>query len=350
MGSSAFEAASFSVAMDDACGMGFSAVHKVRAAACEALEHAILSARADRIASLPSRARIRAEALTADVPQPDDAGSRTSATPAQLCVATANLAAAELARELGADIVYMGTDALEAEGLSPADATSRGIVPILDEVCREGDRDRLDRWIIPEATVAVANISELALAATIGAQAELRSCIPVHNRACATMLAKKGARLAWLSPELTLAEIERFCPSSPLEFGIEMFGRPRVMTSEHCILQVADACIHDCARCGLRKRRLWLRNIDGRMLPVTTDIHGRSHLYDGAAIDITPQIPQLLAAGVSRFMVDGALMDDDELKRAVAHARRALDAALAGRAPAKRLQGTTAGCLFVGVE
>ena len=350
MGSSAFEAASFSVAMDDACGMGFSAVHKVRAAACEALEHAILSARADRIASLPSRARIRAEALTADVPQPDDAGSRTSATPAQLCVATANLAAAELARELGADIVYMGTDALEAEGLSPADATSRGIVPILDEVCREGDRDRLDRWIIPEATVAVANISELALAATIGAQAELRSCIPVHNRACATMLAKKGARLAWLSPELTLAEIERFCPSSPLEFGIEVFGRPRVMTSEHCILQVADACIHDCARCGLRKRRLWLRNIDGRMLPVTTDIHGRSHLYDGAAIDITPQIPQLLAAGVSRFMVDGALMDDDELKRAVAHARRALDAALAGRAPAKRLQGTTAGCLFVGVE
>ena len=336
--------------MDDACGMGFSAVHKVRAAACETLEHAILSARADRIASLPARARIRAEALTADVPQPDDAGSRTSAEPAQLCVATANLAAAELARELGADIVYMSTDALEAEGLSPADATSRGIVPILDEVCREGDRDRLDRWIVPEATVAVGNISELALAATIGAKAELRSCIPVHNRACATMLAEKGSCLAWLSPELTLAEIERFCPLSPLEFGIEVFGRPRVMTSEHCILQVADACIHDCARCGLRKRRLWLRNIDGRMLPVTTDIHGRSHLYDGAAIDVTPQIPQLLAAGVSRFMVDGALMDDDELKRAVAHARRALDAALAGRTPAKRLQGTTAGCLFVGVE
>ena len=43
MGSSAFEAASFSVAMDDACGMGFSAVHKVRAAACETLEHAIRS-------------------------------------------------------------------------------------------------------------------------------------------------------------------------------------------------------------------------------------------------------------------------------------------------------------------
>ena len=350
MGSSAFEAASFSVAMDDDCGMGFSAVHKVRAAACEALEHAILSARADRIASLSSRARIRAEALTADVPQPHDAGSRTSATPAQLCVATANLTAAELARELGADIVYMGTDALAAEGLSPADATSRGIVPILDEVCREGDHDRLDRWIVPEATVAAGNISELALAATIGAHAELRSCIPVHNRACATMLAEKGAVLAWLSPELTLAEIERFCPSSPLEFGIEVFGRPRVMTSEHCILQVADACIHDCARCGLRKRRLWLRNIDGRLLPVTTDIHGRSHLYDGVAIDVTPQIPKLLAAGVSQFMVDGALMDDDELKRAVAHARRALDAALAGRTPAKRLQGTTAGCLFVGVE
>ena len=38
-----FEAASFDVSLDAGCGMGFSAVHKVRAAACKALEEAILS-------------------------------------------------------------------------------------------------------------------------------------------------------------------------------------------------------------------------------------------------------------------------------------------------------------------
>ena len=168
------------------------------------------------------------------------------------------------------------------------------------------------------------------------------------------MLAEAGAALFWLSPELTLTEIERFCPkaasSLATSFGIEVLGKPRVMTSEHCILQVADACIHNCSSCLLRRKPLWLRNIDGKMLPVTTDIHGRSHLYDSSMIDITPQIPQLLAAGVTHFMVDTTLMDEDEFKRAISHARRALDAALAGRTPGKRLQGTSAGCLFVGVD
>ena len=42
MGSSPFEAAHFDVELDEGCGMGFSAVHQVRAAACEALERAIL--------------------------------------------------------------------------------------------------------------------------------------------------------------------------------------------------------------------------------------------------------------------------------------------------------------------
>ena len=94
------------------------------------------------------------------------------------------------------------------------------------------------------------------------------------------------------------------------------------MTSEHCILQVAGACIHDCKRCRLRQRKMSLKNIDGRMLPDRTDVHGHSHLYDAYPIDATPQIPQLLAAGVSRFMVDGTLNTPGELARLVGRARR----------------------------
>ena len=92
-----------------------------------------------------------------------------------------------------------------------------------------------------------------------------------------------------------------------------------------------------------------LKNIDGRLLPVRSDIHGRSHLYDAYPIDATPQIPQLLAAGVTRFLVDGTLCGPDELARLVARARRALDAARGGRKPAPRMQGATSGCLFVGI-
>ena len=198
--------------------------------------------------------------------------------------------------------------------------------------------------------MVVGNISELALAAERGTVAEVRSCIPVHNAACARALEAAGARGFWLSPEISLDELEELVPRIGAPAGVVVMGRPRVMTSEHCILQVADRCIHDCARCGLRRRRLSLRNIDGKELPVRTDIHGRSHLYDSFPLDLTPQMGRMAAAGVTRFAVDGTLMDAAELERAVARVVRAADAVRAGRKPAKRLAGHTSGCLYVGIS
>ena len=189
-----------------------------------------------------------------------------------------------------------------------------------------------------------------AIAAQTGATAEIRSCLPVHNTPCMEALAKRGAGAFWLSPEITLDEIVSLGAAAPAALGITVFGRPRVMTSEHCILQVANGCIHDCANCRLRARKLSLKNIDGKVMPVRTDIHGRSRLYDAYPIDLTPQVPQLLDAGVRRLMVDGTLLEADEVGRAVARVRRAVEAAQAGRKPAARLRGATSGCMFVGIS
>ena len=348
MGSSPFEGMSFDIDLDEGCGMGFSAVHKVRAAACEALERAILAPyesrepRSEREAARDVEAS-RAHRVT--VAASEDPGH------GEICALVTTLDACLAAREAGAERVYMAVDDLIAADLSPAECALMGIVPVLDEVSREMDHDRLDPWIMPGAPVAVGTISELALGADLGAHAELRSCIPVHNVPCMHELAAHGAHGAWLSPELTLAEIERIAPQrGDMVLGLMVLGAPRVMTSEHCILQVAGACIHDCGKCRLRTRDFKLKNIDGRMLPVRTGLNGRSHLYDGVQIDATPQIPQLLRAGVSRFLVDGTLMDVDTLSRSVTRAKRALEAARSGRAPEKRLPGTSSGCLFQGVE
>lgn len=340
MGSSPFEAASFDVSLDAGCGMGFSAVHKVRAAACTALEEAILAPYEER-------------AKTLELPVLDKC---TRPMPKhyrdepQICATVTSLEAAEAARAEGATRIYMTTDALEAVGLSPADAFEQGIVPVLDEVCRAVDHERVDPWINAGATVAVGNISELAVAAHAGATAEIRSCLPVHNTPCMEALAERGAGAFWLSPEITLDEIVSLATAAPAALGITVFGRPRVMTSEHCILQVANGCIHDCANCRLRARKLSLKNIDGKVMPVRTDIHGRSRLYDAYPIDLTPQVPQLLDAGVRRLMVDGTLLETDEVGRAVARVRRAVEAAQAGRKPAARLRGATSGCMFVGIS
>lgn len=369
MGSSPFEAVSFDIQLDEDCGMGFSAVHKVRAAACEALERAILAPFDRRRSGAPldfAAIAITADSCLAVAPERVDPSLSNSAsapsrdevkcapapnTSPEICVLVTSTDQAAAARAAGATRMYMSVDDLLAAGLSPVDGCERGIIPVLDEVSRAMDLERLDPWVLPNTPVAVGTISELSLAAERGAAAELRSCIPVHNVACMRALAERGAAGAWLSPELTLAEIERIAPHrGSMELGLMVLGAPRVMTSEHCILQVTGACIHDCANCRLRTRDFKLKNIDGRMLPVRTGLNGRSHLYDGVALDATPQIPALLHAGVTRFLVDGTLMDADELARGVARAKRALDAALAGRTPDKRMPGSSSGCLFQGVE
>lgn len=337
MGSSPFEAVSFDIQLDEGCGMGFSAVHKVRAAACEALERSILAPYAERVNHLMVQSD---PVCPADL---NDLG--------EVCALVTSLNAAAAARKAGAARVYMTVDDLLAEGLSPASCSAEGVIPVLDEVSRELDHERLDPWFTPGAPAAVGTISELALGAEIGSVVELRSCIPVHNVPCMRELAARGAHAAWLSPELTLAEIERIAPQrGEITLGLMVLGVPRVMTSEHCILQVAGACIHDCANCRLRARDFKLKNIDGRMLPVRTGLNGRSHLYDGVQLDATPQIPQLLRAGVTRFLVDGTLMNIDMLSRSVERTNRALEAARSGRTPDKRLPGTSSGCLFQGVE
>lgn len=337
MGSSPFEAVSFDIQLDEGCGMGFSAVHKVRAAACEALERSILAPYAERVNHLMVQSD---PVCPADL---NDLG--------EVCALVTSLNAAAAARKAGAARVYMTVDDLLAEGLSPASCSAEGVIPVLDEVSRELDHERLDPWFTPGAPAAVGTISELALGAEIGSVVELRSCIPVHNVPCMRELAARGAHAAWLSPELTLAEIERIAPQrGEITLGLMVLGVPRVMTSEHCILQVAGACIHDCANCRLRARDFKLKNIDGRMLPVRTGLNGRSRLYDGVQLDATPQIPQLLRAGVTRFLVDGTLMNIDMLSRSVARTNRALEAARSGRTPDKRLPGTSSGCLFQGVE
>ncbi|MBY4797100.1 DUF3656 domain-containing protein [Collinsella sp. AGMB00827] len=418
MGASSFEAASFEVELDSGCGLGFSAVHKVRARACDLLEELILApvvARAAAARALPpfeldmleEHVAVRSTVVIADERNADssvakgDAGQRDADLLATQCVAgtrdansltargevlvfadrgdalvsadrgdgaqldalvsaprhelelaalAPDLTFAQIARTAGGNRIYLSSDALEEAGLNPADAAEQGFIPVLDEVCREKDRERLDRWVIAGAPVAVGNVSELAFAYERGAQAEICPCIPVHNRAAAQFLARSGAEALWLTSELTLHEIEHFVPHVPLQTGIMILGRPRVMTSEHCMLMVADACIHNCARCTLRRRSLSLKNIDGRLLPVRTDIHGRSRLYEDALIDLTPQMSALAAAGVFRFMVDGTVMDAEEFESSLAHAKRALTAVREGRTPAQRMPGSSSGCLFAGIE
>lgn len=343
MGSSVFEPVSFDVALDDGCGMSFSAVHKVRAEACRRLEEAILvpyQGRGQRLDAVPDQYQIQADLREVR----DRSGVRRAGwvtmPESEVCALVTTPECARAALDAGAKRLYATSDALE-QGSWP-----EGVVPVLDEVSREADLPRLDPWVRPEQPVAVGNVSQLVLARQLGADAEIRTCIPVHNESCLVALEAAGAKGVWLSPELTLDESLDLARRTSVPLGMIVSGRPRAMTSEHCVLQAIDACIHDCPNCKLRQRRLSLRDRDGALLPVRTDVHGRSRIYASHPLDATPQIGDMLAAGITRFAADATLLSPQETAFAVQRIVRAVEAARQGKKPAPRLQGCTSGHLF----
>ena len=338
MGASAFEPVSIDVDLDEGCGMAFSAVHAVRAEALSMLEDVLAKRRVNLFGSVsPSTfARVSNVSLcTCHKDRPHD-------NP-QIAVLAPTPDVARAAAEAGATRIYATADAL-AEGEWPENT-----VPWLDEVCREGDHARLDPLVRFGDPVAVGNVSELALAVGRGAFAEIRPCIPVHNSYAARALVAAGASAIWLTPELTLEEIRQLAPRVPVPTGLVVWGRARVMTSEHCILQAMGDCSGHCETCPRRKQSFSLKNIDGNLFPVRTDIHGRSRIYHAWPLDATPQIEELLEAGVSLFMVDATLLSEGETTHAVKRVRAALDAAATGSPRPRREAGTVSGHLFAGI-
>ena len=350
MGSSPFVPVGFSGLFDPGVGMSFSAVHAVRAEACKALEQAILAAyghQGEGLASAPDASDIAAALAGAA----RAAGGEHLLTDAELaadpqvCVLAPTAEVAQAAVEAGAARVYATADALVSQGGWP-----EGTVPWLDEVCREVDHDRLDAWVRADQPVAVGNVSQLALAVERGARAEVRPCIPVHNTSCLAALEDDGAAGIWLSGELTLAEACALARGSQVPVGLVVYGRARAMTSEHCVLQVSGRCVNDCSRCPLRKQDLYLRDKDGALMPVRTDLQGRSRIYASRPLDATPQVGELLSAGVTRLMVDATLLSPQQATSAVRRLVHAIESVQAGKKPEPREAGATSGHLFAAID
>ena len=149
---------------------------------------------------------------------------------------------------------------------------------------------------------------------------------------------------------MTLEEGTHLASQSPVPVGIIAYGRVRTMTSEHCILQAADRCVHDCARCKLRLQDTALLGEGGKRFPVRTDLRGRSRVYSAEPIDAAPEVAELVAGGVTRLLVDGTLLNPDEISRGVERLRTAVRSAQDDKPLPERLPGHTFGHLHRGVE
>ncbi len=242
----------------------------------------------------------------------------------ELCALVRSIDDVPVMRAAGATRIYL--DVIDAQPTPEllARVAEEGVIPVLDEVCREADHARVDPWLRGGMPAAVGNVSELALAREHGALVETRSCMPVHNTSTLRLIGDLGAQLAWLSPELSLDEACELARADALPLGATVYGRPRIMTCEHCALQVAYDCDRDHVHCPHRGEAHWLVNIDGRALPVRTDACGRSRIYLDEPLDLVPYATNLAEAGVARLLVDAASTSVDEACDALARLRCAL--------------------------
>jgi putative protease len=154
---------------------------------------------------------------------------------------------------------------------------------------------------------------------------------------------------AWLSPELSIHQINALAMDSPLKLGLTIFGYQELMVTEHCILMAQGPCDKDCASCSRRKTPRLLKDDKGYEFPLRTDQFGRSHLYNAYALDLVPSLPELVTAGINTFLVDATLLNNKELSFEVQRAARGLELAVHKNGSLPKREGYTTGHLFRGV-
>ncbi len=352
LGSTPFRIVGMEVDLDEGVGIGFSQIHRCRAAALENLEERILAGTVSR--TLP---RVTAR----------DAAAAERPTACVVAALVTNPACARAAQRAGAQTVYVSAlnlprgEAMSAGQLSPMGERASypaDVVPFLPAIdhdavgaAREAAVN-LDVWAaVREGEPVVAeSLASLQRAHEMGALVEAGPHVPVTNELALDALHAFGVRRVWLSPELNLHQIEDLGRATSIPLGLTVAGAQELMVCEHCLLMSQGPCDQQCATCPRRKSPHFLEDRKGFAFPVATDAFGRSHLYNSVLLDIVPAIPDLIAAGVTAFLVDATLMNTDETAQAVERVARAVKVAQRDGNTLAKLPDTTSGHLYRGVQ
>ena len=349
MGTTPFCLKQLDITLDEGVGMGFSTLHKLRARAAEQLEAALLESYHGRTLERVAQ-RVYANPV------------RTNSC--KVGVLATNPACARAAKRAGADFIYVpalnyrrgeAVIAGQLSGTAEQAGYPKQCIPILPTVSHMFDeelRNGFDIWnrVREGKPVVVENFGQLIHAREMGALPEVGPHIPVTNRLDLQAMADLGAQRIWLSPELSLVQIEELGEVSSVPLGVTIMGSSELMITEHCLLMSQGPCNQKCSTCSRRKSPHHLKDRKGYEMPVITDALGRSHLYNAVSLDIAHLVPELIHAGVSTLMVDTTLMNVAETTKKVQRAVRARDIALKSGDKVSKAEGATSGHLFRGVS
>ena len=348
LGNTPFFLSDLDIDIDDGVGMGFSALHKARSQALKALREAMLD---------PWRGRCAQKA-------PKNAGPKSEpiCRNASVSAYATNPACARAAKKAGADTVFVSAlnyrrGQASCEGRIAGETDQAGYpgrcsiaMPIVDKPPMNSE-EPIDmwKWAKEGKPLFVENLGQLVLGAELNALVEVGPHLPITNKQALNVAHALGANRVWLSPELSMKQINQLSDGSPVELGIIICGNQELMVCEHCVIMSEGACNQKCSQCDRRRRAHTVQDRKGYRFPVVTDVFGRSHIYNAVRFDAIHAIAELMDAGVTAFMVDTTLMSPDEAAKTTARVIRAIEAAKHGSSTAKA-QGCTTGHLFRGVQ
>jgi putative protease len=339
LGGTPFEPTAWDIALSPGVGMGFSELHRVRRAAIEDYEERLLTPWSQRSRS-PVEARAPRRWLSAR--REAEADTR----PIHLAAEVGSARAADAALRAGADEAHVPTWALQSWA-----GVNERLVPLVPRILHDSEFESATQVAADAGRAVVGNLGALLSLSHAGVLCQAHWSLNALNPWSVDELVRLGAPEVWLSPELSERQIRSIASSSLVPVGVALYGRQELMVTEHCVLMAEGECDHACRSCTRRSRTRWLQDRKGYRFPISTDVTGRTHIYNAVPLDLVSRLAEVLATGVTGLRLDLHTEDLSEIGALVERARRAIELARSG-AVAENLDlagATTSGHFFRGV-
>ena len=141
-----------------------------------------------------------------------------------------------------------------------------------------------------------------------------------------------GAKMAVLSPELTLSEIREIAPHGAVECIVH--GRLTLMESEHCVVGGILRCTGDGegGECTAPCEAGCFELVDemGYVFPLRMDTDCRTHLLNSKELCMLDYVSRIVEAGVSSIRIDAMAIESDRAREITRLYRSAVDGCFAG--------------------
>ena len=263
-------------------------------------------------------------------------------TKVEILAPAKNLEQGMAAINAGADAVYIGaplfgarsnaTNSIEdvAEMVKYAHLFRAQVFVVINTILYDNELEECRRmiWKLHEIGVDALIVQDMAIMEmelppiVIHASTQANNRDPKHVK----FLADAGMKRVVLARELNLHQIKEIHDATPVELEFFVSGALCVSFSGNCYMSVANgersanrgSCAQNC--------RLPYNLIDGN----GDTLIANSHLLSIKDLDLSEQLPQLIAAGIVSFKIEGRLKDVVYVKNNTSYLRKKLDAFLEG--------------------